>query len=348
MSTMPANPMTRDEKIAALAARRAQAEGLMEWREKIKRTARESRSNGKTDHAKIVAAFLALAKERPKDVPANLWPLAATQAMQTGDLEALRVAGKQCDLRAIRLREEDLTLGELNKNISRIGLDLLNYAIVGEGTRWLLQVVEELITLGCDAKATSAEGKTPLIRAVEKGFDLFEILVPHSNVNAQNQAGETALMRAAQVTHPQLARVLLLLSAGALPDIMDKKGMTALSKSVESQHGDGWRALVPISDLSIADKSGKTAVDWALQKQHWDALDAMSVVASDELAQDINRRVMRAVLPRSTPRVEAIAEAQALRELMSGVRPGSEPFAENGADRDAGAQAPASRGPGRL
>ena len=66
---------------------------------------------------------------------------------------------------------------------------------------------------------------------------IVQVLVSNgANVNMQNNAGETALMLAAEEGDTKV--VCILLDADADPNIRDRKGETALEKAEESGHYD--------------------------------------------------------------------------------------------------------------
>lgn len=63
-----------------------------------------------------------------------------------------------------------------------------------------------------------------------------------ADLNAQDQKGESALMKAAKQGHAAL--VALLLAAGANRELRDKRGKTALSKAMKNRHMDVARLLL--------------------------------------------------------------------------------------------------------
>lgn len=297
---------------------------MREWQERFWRAAQKARGSRHQLEASAIADFLSMAKERPStDIPAKLWPTIAARAAAVGDLPALRLAAQNCDLPAVRLVEENLTAKELAEGKKALGFDLLNYiseepSSSEEKTNkapFLAAVLSELLACGCDARARAPDGKTPLLRLSHQCRDAVSALIPHSDLDAQDSAGRTILMLVATryAVEPSLTQELL--DAGANPNLTMAGGVTALMMGVAGDFAD-WRALIPVSNIAQADDSGLRAVDYALKAKNWKALDAFCQVVDIVQAEEIEKRVLEALLPQSRPRLAAAAEAQALREQL--------------------------------
>jgi ankyrin repeat protein len=78
-----------------------------------------------------------------------------------------------------------------------------------------------LLSKGADANIQDADGNTPAMLAVEKGFtDGLDSLIRYkANLNLANSRGETPLIRAVQLRRVDLVRTLL--AGGANPDQAD-------------------------------------------------------------------------------------------------------------------------------
>jgi ankyrin repeat protein len=78
-----------------------------------------------------------------------------------------------------------------------------------------------LLSKGADANIEDADGNTPAMLAVEKGFtDGLDSLIRYkANLNLANSRGETPLIRAVQLRRVDLVRTLL--AGGANPDQAD-------------------------------------------------------------------------------------------------------------------------------
>jgi ankyrin repeat protein len=84
-----------------------------------------------------------------------------------------------------------------------------------------------LIQKGANPNIQDASGNTPMIIAINSGFEeAVSILITYrANVNLANSAGETPLIRAVQLRKRDL--VIALLAAGADPDRTDVVGKSA-------------------------------------------------------------------------------------------------------------------------
>ena len=94
-----------------------------------------------------------------------------------------------------------------------------------------LLAVSSLLDQGADAGAQNSAGQTPLLVAAQNGhIKAMEILLGRgADINAQDDRGRTALMVAAGADDVKMVR--LLLSKGAKVNIKGESGFTALSGS---------------------------------------------------------------------------------------------------------------------
>lgn len=93
--------------------------------------------------------------------------------------------------------------------------------------------------------------------------DVITILAPHSNINARDGAGSTALMASVTVVRDGASTTSLLLSLGADANLANHAGHTPLMAS--AARGDGVRSRMLLShcDPRARDAAGKTAADHA-------------------------------------------------------------------------------------
>jgi len=85
------------------------------------------------------------------------------------------------------------------------------HVAVGAGHK---DVVEFLLSVGASADTANSHGATPLMVALErKNIDIAEVLIEHSNVNAKNSEGDTALSITIRAGLKRVVR--LLVAAGA-------------------------------------------------------------------------------------------------------------------------------------
>jgi ankyrin repeat protein len=108
------------------------------------------------------------------------------------------------------------------------GRELADAAFIGN-TQTALELAKALLAAGVDVNATNRYS-TPLTSAAyQDNRDLVALLLaqPRINVNLQDVDGYTGLMWASE--HGSLELVNLLVSAGANPNIKNKRGETALT-----------------------------------------------------------------------------------------------------------------------
>ena len=100
-----------------------------------------------------------------------------------------------------------------------------------------------IVLIGCRQAAQSPETQA-LLRAAREGHaDAVEELLksPGIDVNAKDEAGNTALIEAARFGHDHVTRVLL--GAGASTNVRDKDGKTPLMLAVAGGHEEVVLAL---------------------------------------------------------------------------------------------------------
>ena len=124
-------------------------------------------------------------------------------------------------------------------------------ALIHAADRSDVEVIEALLQAGADASVRDAKGATALMRALEEGPDYIaarseglpkrrlavaRVLVAANagDVNAQNQDGETLLMRAASLGDAEIVK--LLLDKGADVNRTDVFGNTAAVFAYEKDH----------------------------------------------------------------------------------------------------------------
>ncbi len=112
---------------------------------------------------------------------------------------------------------------------------------------------------GIDVNLQDKQGNTPLMAAVQSGWDdgVTALLRKKANVNLPNTAGETPLIRAVLLHNYDMARALL--DAGANPDKADYSGgLTAREYAARETRYPQIAKL-----LADAPKNGKSAVQAA-------------------------------------------------------------------------------------
>jgi TonB family protein len=118
--------------------------------------------------------------------------------------------------------------------LQHVDRNLRDLALAGE-----VEAVRNLLSEGtADLDAADELGRTALMRAVEGGHDeIVEMLLEAgASVNQKNQAGETALHLAAR--HGRTASADLLLRAGADFELKDSAGRTPLYRAIEARRAE--------------------------------------------------------------------------------------------------------------
>lgn len=136
-----------------------------------------------------------------------------------------------------------------------------------------------LLQAGADPAPIDAAGKTAAIYAAARGFYKVLALLLDANADVNQRAGNglTALMWTAGHSNDvpsqdALATLNLLLARGAMLDLADNRGRTALmTAAVQGHAGIAARLLDAGADRSPRDKNGKTARDLSADEKTRDA-----------------------------------------------------------------------------
>lgn len=96
----------------------------------------------------------------------------------------------------------------------------------------------QLIASGTSVDATDEDGETALMRASDEGLSgAVQLLIKHgADVNRKDEDGRTPLMFAADEGHTEVVKELI--SAGADVNARDEDGETALKKAEDEDHVD--------------------------------------------------------------------------------------------------------------
>jgi ankyrin repeat protein len=142
-------------------------------------------------------------------------------------------------------------------------------------------VIQLLLRKGADINATTLNGFTPLMKAIDSGsMDAFQCLLedPNININQQTKFGYTALMSAAIANDCFMIETLL--EHGAEINKTTTKGKTALMLATELGNTDAVESLLDDPNLAInqQDDDGNTALMLALLKQ--DTFELIQLIAA--------------------------------------------------------------------
>ena len=117
-----------------------------------------------------------------------------------------------------------------------------------------------LIDKGTDVNARDNYGTTALLRASTSLSPLFlKVLISRgADIEAKDREGFTSLMRAASLGRTTLVQILL--SKGADVHAVNNKGRTALWWATQNGHTETVTALIDKgADVNVKDNSGRTA-----------------------------------------------------------------------------------------
>lgn len=119
-----------------------------------------------------------------------------------------------------------------------------------------------LLSAKVSATPKNDVGRTPIMEAAS--CDIFAELVKIQGIeiNAQDDEGTTALMKAALNRNPSYTQMLL--DAGAKVNMENNEGQTALGFAVFANHVDVTRLLIAHgANVNATDEKGRTTLDYA-------------------------------------------------------------------------------------
>ena len=179
--------------------------------------------------------------------------------------------------------------------------------------------VELLLAYGADHSLQTKYKATPLMNACYKRGDitmdpsiLILLLSAGADPNVQNGKDSTALILAAHFGYKE--GVTVLLNAGANVNIQNKFGMTALHEAAE----DGFLAISELllasgAQASLTDNDGMTPLDYALDNNHHDVCQLLLASIDSAPLPDVTKSTdtteHRPLPPRNTVSSSFMTEA---------------------------------------
>lgn len=158
-------------------------------------------------------------------VPAGvvLTGVPATAQNYSPGYQFLEAVKKKDGTKVIQMLSEPGGSTIINSRDITDGHNALHIAVERRDVTW----INFLTARGANTNLANNRGVTPLLRAVQIGFDegVQALVKAGARVDEQNQAGETPLMSAVHQRDTGLMRVLL--EAGADPDRVDNSGRSA-------------------------------------------------------------------------------------------------------------------------
>ncbi|XP_067684507.1 putative ankyrin repeat protein RF_0381 [Haliotis asinina] len=157
-------------------------------------------------------------------------------------------------------------LGRVSKAFSRLPLKVSSpeeWNYVPKSLPRDSEMHNVLVEKGADAKIKNTTGKTALhYTAAIQCERSAKILLPVSDVDAQDQYGDTALHCIHQKCPGSRRAEMykLFMEKGANVDIKNEMGQTPLHKAVVRQTVDSVRLLLSAADINAQDNNGKTAL----------------------------------------------------------------------------------------
>ncbi|KAI5103738.1 KN motif and ankyrin repeat domain-containing protein 4 isoform X2, partial [Silurus meridionalis] len=145
----------------------------------------------------------------------------------------------------------------------------------------------------CDVDLKNKSGYTAVMLAslqpldTEADMKVVEQLMEFGDVNARaGQVGQTPLHLA--VRHGRASTVRLLLAHGANVNAQDQAGTTALISACDRGHADVVRILLqdPGCDVNLTDKGSRSALSLATQASHTEIADLLKARSTNTKVQD--------------------------------------------------------------
>jgi len=129
-----------------------------------------------------------------------------------------------------------------------------------------IEIMELLLSEGCDKNVQNKEGDTPLHTASYNGYtNIVKLLADSTNINNKNSGGGTPLHVAVEEDKKEVVEVLL--AARADLDSQDEDGDTPLHVAVAKEREELVKRLIDAkSNVDIKNNQGKTGLENVPQK----------------------------------------------------------------------------------
>ena len=172
-----------------------------------------------------------------------------------------------------------------NPDMERVGV-LGRTALIRAAERGDVEIVRELLAAGADINAVDAVENTALTYAVDNGhLEVVKLILrvcidTNTDINGQNEMGDTDLMIAADKGYAEIIRELL--AAGADVNEVNFEGSSALILAADNGHLNAVRELLAAHpDINRPNDFGYTAVMQAAAAGYIDILRELIAAGAD-------------------------------------------------------------------
>ena len=268
--------------------------------------------------------WLALAqKTSVEDMDKEFWEWTAFAALLVANppqYSLAKKAAQRAPLKDIRVPQIEIRSPAWGEP----GVGLLN-AATSPRARRDEKLAPFLLAAGCDVRWADEQGRTPLMNVLGD-LKKIALFAPHSDLNAKDKNGDTALMIAAK--RQDEFSLDALLAAGADPKTIDNNGNTLLIVWMNNRPEwdpdcddiDRSVKLARLCDWRAANKAGETFIDKIWHTDLWRVVDEIALENGRDGVDWAQRKILAKLMPQSRVVAAAIEEAESLRKSMGGAR----------------------------
>ncbi len=226
---------------------------------------------------------------------------------------------------AIKKRCKNLVELLLLHETNPIIIDLHDMTYLGKCEKNTLKIIQLVIDYNLDGTVLDSqnhEGESALMIAVQAGYAKVVklLLKAKANVNLHNSAGETALIIAVKNQYKKeddiVEMVEILLEGGALFDIQDLQGATALMRATDVGYIKVVNALLAKGvALELTDRRDRRALDYAITNRSNNSEVVKVLIAAGakiNIINKFNQSYLQNAVSQGVKMVNALLEVGAL------------------------------------